>query len=390
MRQHRTAKAARGRRSEVKPDEAANSGAKMDPDAAAAPGSGLFGLSSAPAASRFVVVPVPFEATTSYGGGTASGPASILRASHQVDLYDRETGQPYVDGIAMLPIPRKIEQLSRQGKRLAAPIIRAGGRVGSDRRLRAARAKVDEICGQVNAWVRETTAALLEEGKTPFALGGDHSIAFGAIEACAGRHAGMGILHIDAHADLRQAFEGFTWSHASIMYNVQDRIPNVSRIVQVGIRDMGLTETRLIDSSGGRIVAFFDPDLAGRLARGEPFARIAEEIASLLPAQVYISFDIDGLDPSLCPHTGTPVPGGLSFHQATGLLAALVRAGRTIIGGDLDEVAPGPRGEEWDANVGARILYKMIGSAHLSQLERKKAPAPAPAGRAGLSSSSAV
>ena len=198
----------------------------------------------------------------------------------------------------------------------------------------------------------------------------------------------MGILHIDAHADLRQAFEGFTWSHASIMYNVQDRIPNVSRIVQVGIRDMGLTEARLIDSSGGRIVTFFDPDLAGRLARGEPFARIAEEIASLLPAQVYISFDIDGLDPALCPHTGTPVPGGLSFHQATGLLAALVRAGRTIIGGDLDEVAPGPRGEEWDANVGARILYKMIGSARLSQPERKKAPAPAPAGRAGLSSSS--
>jgi agmatinase len=339
-------------------------GERFDPDAAARPGSGLFGLGLSPAESAAVVVPVPFEATVSYGGGTSRGPAAILRASGHVDLFDRETGRPYEQGIAMLPVPRRIEQLSREGKRLAAPVIRKGGAAGpGDRKLCSAARRVDAISERINEWVGDRTEALLAEGRLPVIVGGDHSVPFGAIQAAARAHPGMGILHIDAHADLRKAYEGFTWSHASIMYNVARRIPGVSRIVQVGLRDMGLREDRMIRHSKGRLVAFHDADIASRLARGEPFARIVQEIVAALPERVYISFDIDGLDPSLCPHTGTPVPGGLSFHQATGLLAALPRAGRTIVGCDLSEVAPGPRGDEWDANVGARILYKMIGFA---------------------------
>ena len=196
-------------------------------------------------------------------------------------------------------------------------------------------------------------------------LGGDHSVPFGAMRAYAERYPGLGILHLDAHADLRDAYEGFTWSHASIFHNVVTKLPNVSRLVQVGVRDLGQAESRMIERSKGRIVTFFDPDLAALKEVGTPFARIADDIVAQLPNDVYLSWDIDGLDPTLCPGTGTPVPGGLSWNEAIGLLRALQRSGKRIVGLDLCEVSPGET--EWDANVGARLLYKMIGFALLTQ-----------------------
>jgi agmatinase len=341
----------------------------FDPDAPAAPGSGIFGLPFKPDDAQFVVVPVPWEVTTSYGGGTSKGPAAILAASAQVDLYDHETGRPYESGIAMLPIPKNVAAWNREGRALAAPIIRAGGADGN-KKLQSALGKVNKMGDRLNAWVQETTAGFIARGKTPIVLGGDHSTPFGAIAAWADAVPGLGVLHFDAHADLRDAYEGFTWSHASIMFNVATRLPKVSRLVQVGLRDLSNAEARMIEGSGGRIRAFFDADMSRRVASGEPFARIAHEIVEALPERVYVSFDIDALDPTLCPHTGTPVPGGLSFQQATLILNTLARSGRRIVGGDLNEVAPGPRGDEWDANVGARLLYKLIGFTRLSRENR--------------------
>ena len=216
----------------------------------------------------------------------------------------------------------------------------------------------------MNDWVYEQTSALVESGKMPVVLGGDHSVPFGAIKAYVARYPGMGILHVDAHADLRNAYEGFTWSHASIFYNVVMRLP-IPKLVQVGVRDLGAAEMRIIDGSGGRIVTFFDSDIAALKERGTPFAEIADKIVAALPRDVYLSWDIDGLDPTLCPGTGTPVPGGLSWNEAIGLLRAIRRAKKRIVGLDLCEVAPGET--EWDANVGARLLYKMIGFALLTQ-----------------------
>lgn len=338
----------------------------FDPDAAAAAGSGLFGLPFTPAESRVVVVPVPFEATTSYGGGASRAPSAVLEASRQIDLYDRETGRPYEDGIAMLPVPREVLKWNREAKPLAARVIASQGSTGGGPAVRRALARVNALGDRVNARVRRETARLLEAGKIVFVLGGDHSVPFGAIEEYAGRDPGLGILHLDAHCDLREAYEGFTWSHASIFYNVAARVPRVARIVQVGVRDMGSREAGLIHRSHGRIVLFHDDDLGARAARGVTWERTVRDIVSRLPKRVYLSFDIDGLDPTLCPSTGTPVPGGLSFRQLTGLLAGLVASGRTIVGGDLCEVSPAPRGE-WDANVGARVLYKMIGYTLLSR-----------------------
>jgi len=222
---------------------------------------------------------------------------------------------------------------------------------------------VNRISAAVNAWIYEKTRALLDDGKMPVVLGGDHSVPFGAMQAYVESYPKMGILHLDAHADLREAYEGFTFSHASIFHNVMTRLP-VEKLVQVGVRDVGSAEMRMIEQSNGRIRTFFDDELAGRKEKGDTFAEIADEIAAELPEQVYLSWDIDGLDPTLCPGTGTPVPGGLSWNEAIGLLRALRRAGKRIVGLDLCEVAPGDT--EWDANVGARLLYKMIGFALLT------------------------
>ncbi|MBV8516631.1 MAG: agmatinase family protein [Acidobacteria bacterium] len=334
----------------------------FDPDAAAAGASGIYGLPFTPEDSRVVIVPVPFEATTSYGGGTSEGPAAVLEASKQVDLFDHETGRPYAAGIAMLDIPKKVAKWNRDAKELAKPVIEKGGAV--DRRTRAAAEKVNAISERMNAWVYDETRALLDANKMAVTLGGDHSVPFGAIRAYAETYPNLGILHFDAHADLRDAYEGFTWSHASIFHNVMTRIDGV-RLVQVGVRDLGQSERAMIDGSGGRITTFYDADLAARKDEGVPFAQIADEIVAALPNDVYLSWDIDGLDPTLCPGTGTPVPGGLSWNEAIGLLRAIRRAKKRIVGLDLCEVSPGET--EWDANVGARLLYKMIGFALLTQ-----------------------
>jgi agmatinase len=335
----------------------------FDPDAAAGESSGIYGLPFTPEDSRVVVVPVPFEATTSYGGGTSKGPAAVLEASRQVDLFDHETGRPYAAGIAMLDVPKNVLRWNREAKTLAAAVIEKGGVV--DKKTLAAATKVNAYGERVNAWVYEQARALLDAGKMPVILGGDHAVPFGAIRAYDERYPGLGILHLDAHADLREAYEGFTWSHASIFHNVMTRLGGVRKLVQVGVRDLGQAERAMIDASKRRIVTFYDADLAARKDDGVPFAKIADEIVAALPKNIYLSWDIDGLDPTLCPGTGTPVPGGLSWNEAIGLLRAIQRSGKRIVGLDLCEVSPGET--EWDANVGARLLYKMIGFALLTQ-----------------------
>jgi agmatinase len=328
---------------------------------------GIFGLPHTPDEAKVVVVPVPWEPTTSYRRGTAKGPAAILQASRQVDLFDLDTGKPYEAGIAMLEADPDIDLWNEEASALSTPIIEVGGIVEGHPELQERLLRVNELSYRLNERVHAVVTAHLERGKLACVLGGDHAAPFGAIRAHAEHWPGLGVLHVDAHADLRAAYEGFVFSHASIMRNVIDHIPGVARVVQVGIRDLSEEEKAVIDGSGGRITTFFDRDLASRAFEGEPFAKTAAAIVEALPRHVYVSFDIDGLDPSFCPHTGTPVPGGLSFREAVFLLAAVVKSGRIIVGFDLNEVAPGPDGDEWDANVGARILYKLIGFALLSR-----------------------
>lgn len=312
----------------------------FDPDAAAE-GVGLFGLPTRPEDARLVVIPVPWDATTSYRSGTARGPEAVLASSGQVDLFDRETGRPWQRGLAMLPID---------------PDLKAWNDAARDAREREDIDGVNRMCDRMVARVEELCRAQREQGRIVAVLGGDHSVPFSAIGVLA-REAPLSVLHVDAHADLRQAYQGYRWSHASIMANVLDHHPGVERLVQVGIRDFGEREW-VRTQEDPRITTFFD---------GEGSAdRWAAPVAAL-GARVWVSFDIDGLEPALCPATGTPVPGGLRWTDATALLATLAASGREIVGFDVCEVAPGPDasddGDGWDGNVGARLLYKLCGWA---------------------------
>jgi agmatinase len=339
---------------------------RFDPSSAAV-GGGIYGLPFTPEEARVVLVPVPWEATVSYGAGTANGPAAILEASRQVDLRDRETGRPYEAGIAMLPIPAEVRRWSDEARRLAEPVI-AGGGPGDDPELRRAVAAVDALSERMNDWVHAQCSQWLRAGRIVGVVGGDHSVPFGALKAAAEAHPGLGVLHVDAHADLRAGYEGFRWSHASIMFNVARELGGVARIVQVGIRDYSDEEDALLRENPDRLRTYFEADMRQKIQDGETWSHLMRRVVADLPPEVWVSFDVDGLDPALCPHTGTPVPGGLSFAEASGLLRILVSSGRRVLGFDLNEVAPDPGGaDEWDANVGARLLYKLIGYALMSQ-----------------------
>ena len=334
---------------------------RFDPDQCPPADAGIFGLPFTSDESRLVLLPVPWDATTSYRPGTRLGPAAIKAASHQLDLYDVELGEPWRQGIAMLPAPHGTEMLNGDARGDAERVIAVGGRVGKDRELAAALARVNELGARLNATVYQAADEQIRRGKIVGVVGGDHSVPFGAIKRVAEEHHDIGILHIDAHADLRVAYEGFTWSHASIMHNVLEHVPQVKRLVQVGIRDLCKAEAERIERDSDRIATHFDVHLAARMQAGVTWNALADSIVDDLPEKVYISFDIDGLDPAFCPNTGTPVPGGLSYHHATALIRKVVERGRKIVGFDLNEVAPGADGTEWDANVGARVLYKLCG-----------------------------
>ena len=329
----------------------------FDPNAAA--GAGIFGLPHTEEQAALVYLPVPWEATTSYGGGTSKAPAAILKASQQVDLFDFDVLKPYEAGLYMRRESLQVKQWNKQAKAAAQKIIKAGGAVGKNKTLLSAQKLVNVLSSRLNDWVYKETANLLDSGKIVGLLGGDHSTPYGSIKAAAERRPGMGLLHFDAHHDLRVAYEGFTHSHASILYNLLQDIPQITRLVQVGIRDFCEQEADYGRQQGPRVKAYYDGDLARRKFSGQSWTSLCHEIVEQLPDQTWITFDIDGLAPAFCPHTGTPVPGGLDFREAVYLIGAIVRSGRRIVGFDLNEVAPGPAGDEWDANVGARLLYKL-------------------------------
>jgi agmatinase len=335
----------------------------FDPNA---PGgsNGLFGLPFSIEQAEVVIVPVPWEVTVSYHTGTAQGPHAILHASSQVDLFVKDIPDAWKLGVAMQPIPQNLLDESNKLRELSAQYIKAleaGSSVNpSDPVLN----KINEACENLNIYVKSATQRLLKDGKLVGLLGGDHSTPLGFIRALSERYDRFGILQIDAHADLRKAYEGLTYSHASIMYNAL-KIPAVNRLVQVGIRDYCEEEMQVINRAMGRVVTFFDAEIKSAQYAGKTWDSVCDQVVQQLPDLVYISFDIDGLDPKLCPNTGTPVAGGFEFEQIVYLIKKIVKAHKKIIGFDLNEVAPGKT--DWDANVGARMLYNLCNWMAVSQ-----------------------
>lgn len=335
----------------------------FDPNSVGLKSNNIFGLPSTPDNSELVLLPVPWEVTISYRDGTSRGPENIYDASMQVDLYDPDVKNGWQKGFYMMPIDKNIKKKSdylRQCAELIISHLIEGGEIKDNEQLCGKLREVNAGGEMLLHWVEEMIAIPLKQGKKVGLIGGDHSTPLGFIKALSHIHEDFGVLQIDAHADLREAYEGFTYSHASIMYNVLHRIPQVSKLVQVGIRDYCDEEVEMIEKNPDRVHTFFDKDLKERLFEGDTWKQLCEDIVSRLPQKVYISFDIDGLDPKLCPNTGTPVPGGFELDEVFYLFKTLKKSGREIIGFDLNEVSVGPNNaDSIDGIVGARVLYKL-------------------------------
>ena len=325
----------------------------FDPDGVGVGNGAYFGLPFEPEAARLVLISAPWDVTVSYGAGTAYGPDAVIEASTQLDFHDPLAPGAWRRGIATADVDYSLLEQSQRLRSDAERVIdhlEGGGSPDDDYVIRKLR-RVNEGCAAMNANIGAQAARWLDAGKLVGLVGGDHSTPYGLVRALGARHTSFGILHLDAHCDLRDAYEGFAFSHASIMYNILRDVPQVVRIAQVGVRDFSEGEAAL--AAAQERIATFDDDTQCR--------RIVES----LPGEVYVSFDIDALTFENCPHTGTPVSGGLTFNQAVWLLATLVRSGRRIIGFDMVEVAPAGD-ERIDAITGARVLWKLCGQTLLS------------------------
>ncbi|PMB48731.1 agmatinase [Fischerella thermalis CCMEE 5205] len=325
----------------------------------------LFGLPFDYESANLIVFGVPWEVTVSYGAGTANGPQRILDASPQLDLFDFDHPDGWKQGIFMVEIPQDILDKNKYYRALAGQIIERleqGQQLTDTPDLTPVLAEINQACQQFNQWLFENCQEAINRGKKLAVIGGDHSSPLGYLQALATKYSEFGILHIDAHADLRDAYEGFEFSHASIMFNAM-KLPQISKLVQVGLRDICHDEVEIINQSNGRIIAYYDPVIKQMLYSGKTWIELCRQIINHLPEYVYISFDVDGLDPKLCPSTGTPVPGGMELEETFCLFRELVKSGRKIIGFDVCEVGDA----EWDGNVGARIVYKLANLMDLSQ-----------------------
>ncbi len=264
--------------------------------------------------SRVAVLPVPFERTTSYGKGTTAGPAGIIRASQAMELWDEELqSEPYRLGIATLPffVPEAFDMA--------------------------------EALAELQAEARTH----LEAGKFLVTLGGEHSLTQAPVLAAREVHGEIGVVQLDAHADLREEFEGTAYSHASVMKRIVDAgIPTLA----VGIRSLSSPEARLIREHGLPVIWGHQLDRA---------AELFPKLLAGLPEKVYLTFDIDYFDPSLVPATGTPEPGGGHWYPTLALLRELFRT-KTVVAMDVVELAP-LGGQPASDFLASKLIYKCLG-----------------------------
>lgn len=334
----------------------------FDPNGVGIANGNLFGFPVKEEEATIVIIPVPWDATASYGKGTSDGPQAILDASTQLDFFHPHLENAYETKVFLTPISEEWKavnaRLCEKGMDYIS-FLEDGGDIEQKPIYKDFLNEINEVQRGLKENLKARATELMAQGRIVGVLGGEHSTPLGLIEAIDAQGLPFGILQVDAHADLRDAYEGFEQSHASIMFNALKNCPNLVRLTQVGIRDIAQSEVDLIAASNGRVETFFDWDIKREQFEGKAWSKQVDAIIETLPDRVYVSFDIDGLRPELCPNTGTPVVGGFQLEEINYLFFRLVESGRTIVGFDLNEVSPGESGD-WDANVGARALWNLI------------------------------
>lgn len=314
--------------------------------------------------ANLVVVSVPWDVTVSYNDGTSKGPKNVLENSTQLDLIQPGIPDAWKMGIYVEPsnkelLNKNLELRSKSSRYI--DFVENGGEVTKNPEMQSILVEINNTCKDLKQQVYLKSKEILGLGKIPAVLGGEHSCPLGLLQALKEEYGNFGVLQIDAHMDLRKAYEGFAYSHASIFYNAF-KYNYIANLVQVGIRDYCDEEVAIAQEHN--VSVFYDYELKSEQYVGKTWKQQCNAIIAELPNLVYVSFDIDGLNPSLCPGTGTPVPGGLEFTQAIYLLEQVAKSGRKIIGFDLCEVGGT---QEWDGNVGARVLYNLCNWTGYSQ-----------------------
>ncbi len=345
--------------------------ANFDPNGVGIANGNLFGFPVTEEEASIVIIPVPWDATASYGKGTSKGPEAILEASTQLDFYHPKLNDAWKTKVFMTPISDEWAKINEQLCIEAIEYIQFlenGGNIEKNPDFQQVVSKINDTHFALKENLKDRASQLIQKGKIVGVLGGEHSVPLGLIEALDKQGQPFGILQIDAHADLRNAYEGFEQSHASIMFNALKNCQNLKKLVQVGIRDIAGSEVDLINDNNERVKTFFDWQLKEEQFEGKTWKNQVAEIINELPENVYVSFDIDGLSPELCPNTGTPVAGGFKLEEINYLFFELAQSGKKIIGFDLNEVAPGEDGD-WDANVGARALWNLICAVEKNRLD---------------------
>lgn len=334
--------------------------ATYNPNAVGEENGCIFGFPFDAPESELILLPIPMDVTTSYRPGTASAPEQILQASAQLDSYDLDFPNAWQQGIFLDIHTDSYIQLAQSNSlfRSAAELLihkMTNAHAFTAEDLQSFN-KINIYSEQLNTYVYNSCKKVLQEGKKIALLGGDHSTPLGLYKAL-GEENDFSILQIDAHCDLRKAYEGFQYSHASIMYNTLEELQSVKSLVQVGIRDFCEEEYLYIKNNTNRVFTFFDADLKRAMYQGKSWHQLCDEIIAPLATNVHISFDIDGLMPYLCDGTGTPVAGGFTLDEVFYLFLRIIQSGKKIISFDLVEV--NAEDNEFNANVGARALLKM-------------------------------
>lgn len=340
-----------------------------DPNTVAVRNSQLFGLDVTYEEAQILALSIPWDVTTSYRPGTVAGPEAILNASYQLDLNSPILLEAWKLALHSIDSNKEWQDESNALRKLSSNYIEfleSGGDITTSLSFQKDLSLINKKCQELTEKTSSLVSSFLNQKKSVLSIGGDHGTSLGPIKAYSQKYSNLSILHFDAHADLRPAYEGFIESHASIMYNVMETLP-IKQLVQVGIRDVSPIEINYINSNP-KISTHFDWELKNQLSEGVTWKALCEKIIQPLTDDVYISFDIDGLDPKLCPNTGTPVPGGLELWQVQYLIERLLESGRKLRGADLVEVAPHPLNhDEWDGNVGARAAFMLACALQVSQ-----------------------
>lgn len=305
--------------------------------------------------SQIIILGVPWEVTT-HVGGTVNGPLSIQKLSQELDAYDPEIQDNPRNYGMHFRILNELQKQNNLYRPLAKKVIFEQDQTHLE--------EINQACAKMVQTVRRETKEILDSKKHFGLIGGDHSTTEGAvIEISKHYNNDIGLLHFDAHADMYDAYQGFKHSHASVIRNIvqSDHCPKT--VVQVGIRDLCEEEAHFI-SDHSNIHCFFDYQIKNQLFNGASWAEVIKPIIEKLPKNIYISLDVDVMTWTYAPHTGYPVPGGLTYNQITFLISQLKAAGINIIGFDVNEVARPCLEEfnEWNAVVGTRLVYKLCSS----------------------------